>query len=339
MKIALVGPHPENGGVGKYTEKLASSLGPRVERVEMPRPMDITPNKIAELASQLREYDVVHIQFTYGLLGYRGYLSWFLYPLLVGVPTITTMHEVWDRKTISTPPYRVKYAYLTALHSLIKQCNDRVVLLSENARKDLSKTITIDHDVVIPHGLETIPDIQFDSDQAKAKFGYAADDIVVSQIGYVSERKGTETFLAAAEDHPDINFLYAGGPRNEDDRPYFQTIKQKAAGNVQVTGTLSDNLFHAAFDASDLVVLPYHSISQSGILNWCISHEVPVLASDIPYFKLLNDEFEYPFIRPHGKISESIVHALEESPNFEELKEKHSMEKVIKRHIELYGLE
>ena len=339
MRIALVGPPPENGGVGKYTEKLANRLGSEVERLELPRPMNITPIKVAKLAYRLREYDIVHIQFTYGLFGYRGSLSWFLYPLLIGVPTITTMHEVWDKETVSTPPYRVKYAYLIALHSLIKQCNNRVVLLSENAREDLSETVTINHEAVIPHGLETTPEIRFDPDQAKEEFGYTADDIIVSQIGYTSERKGTETFLAAAKDHPDINFLYAGGPRNEGDGSYFEMIKREAPENVQITGTLSDDLFHAAFDASDLVLLPYHSINQSGILNWCVSHEVPALASDIQYFKLLNDEFGYPLIQPHRKISENIVHALEGSPDFTELKEKHSMEKVVKRHFELYRLE
>jgi glycosyltransferase involved in cell wall biosynthesis len=116
----------------------------------------------------------------------------------------------------------------------------------------------------------------------------------VTQHGFVNPRKGCETFLELARGLPDREFLLAGGPRTDEHRRYYEVIREAAPANVQVTGRLSDDEFHAAFAASDLAVLPYRAIYQSGILNWCAAYGLPVVASDVPYFIVIRREYGAP---------------------------------------------
>jgi glycosyltransferase involved in cell wall biosynthesis len=61
--------------------------------------------------------------------------------------------------------------------------------------------------------------------------------------------------------------------------------------NVEITGELDEEAFHAAFVAADLVVLPYRKVTQSGVFNWCVAYGVPVIGSDTAYFRSLANEW------------------------------------------------
>lgn len=328
-QIAVVGPRPENGGVGTYAHQLASRL-PGATHVTIPDTGETGLREVLQLARELRSYDVVNIHYTYQLYGHRGSLTWALYPLLHGCRVYTTMHEVWNFGTVETPPYSVKRAYLANLHRLLAAFSDRIVFLSKNARRGFRRTTSAGRTEVIPHGVNLEKLQQFSMSEAKQIFGFNEQDCVVSQIGFVSRRKGIETFLQSAAETPGFEFMFAGGPRNEGSVEYYEELQERAPENVTFTGKLPEKHFHAAFDASDLVVLPYDSIRQSGILNWCAAHETPVLTSDIEYFADLNKEFDYPLIKPKNEVPDSIYWALQQPNSALVLKAEHSFASTVR---------
>lgn len=331
MQVAVVGPRPENGGVGTYARQLANKL-PEATHVTIPDTGEIGLKDVLPLARELRSYDVVNIHYTYQLYGHRGSLTWALYPLLQGCRVYTTMHEVWDFGTVETPPYSVKRAYLANLHRLLAIFSDRLVFLSKNARRGFRRTTSTGHTEVIPHGVNLEDLLQFSMSEAKQMFGFSEQDCVISQIGFVSRRKGIETFLQSAAETSEYEFMFAGGPRNEDSMEYYEELQERASENVTFTGKLPEERFHAAFDASNLVVLPYKSIRQSGILNWCAAHGTPVLASDIEYFSDLNKTFNYPLIMKEREIPNSIKWALNQPNHSSKVRDERSLESVITRY-------
>jgi glycosyltransferase involved in cell wall biosynthesis len=142
--------------------------------------------------------------------------------------------------------------------------------------------------IVIPHGVPQKQTKKFQN--AKEEFGYVESDFVVGMVGYIYPRKKPQIFNILAKKYPNIEFILAGGIR--DDSGITEESIRSDLQNLQITGVLSDTEFHQAFDAIDVMILPYESVSQSGILNWCAAYAIPTITSDIRYFQKTNDKFD-----------------------------------------------
>jgi len=305
--VTLVGPPESNGGVGQYTSDFADAMDVDV-RI---RRFDVGLNPISHLrlavAAARDDADAVHIQFVYSFLGPAGALSILFFPLLYfltlieSTKVVLTLHEVWDELDTNSLPKRL---YAAFVHTLLSVCSDEVTFLSENAEESFHAYGWVDGTHVVPHGVNT--NATRDIDNARERFGFDEDDVVISQHGYVNPRKGIETFFEIAEALPEYEFLLAGGPRTEENEEYFEELCASSPENVTITGVLDEEGFHAAFNATDLVVLPYEDINQSGIFNWCAAYEIPVVASSIPYFVDLQNRWGSPETFTLGEISQAV---------------------------------
>ncbi len=83
-------------------------------------------------------------------------------------------------------------------------------------------------------------------------------------------------------------------------------------GSVAVLDRFVSNEERAAlFAASNVVILPYRNIYQSGVLDVAVSHRVPVLASSLPPFQQFFDD--YPsFGRVFGRDASELAASLQE---------------------------
>lgn len=305
--VTLVGPPESNGGVGQYTSDFADAIDGDV-RV---RRFDVGLNPMSHLqlavAAARDGADAVHIQFVYSFLGPAGAFSFLFFPLLYfltrteSTQVVLTLHEVWDESDTNSPP---KHLYAALVHTLLCVCSDGVVFLSENAEELFHAYGWVGETHVVSHGVNT--NATREIDDARERFGFDEDDVVISQHGYVNPRKGIETFFEIAEALPEYEFLLAGGPRTEENEEYFEELCASAPENVTVTGVLDEEGFHAGFNATDLVVLPYKDINQSGIFNWCAAYEIPVVASSIPYFVDLQDRWGSPETFILGETSQAV---------------------------------
>ena len=340
-------------GIGTYTGELRShfpgSIRDELVPVELasPNPVDYLQ---AALSVTLAETDVIHVQHEYGIYGPKSIMSWLFFPILYlaarlrRIPVVITMHSAWNSDTIRPPLVGLKRIYVALNNRLLAITADHLIFLSENGRDLFIDSVAVEPEdySVVAHGVPTTV-VDMDQENAKSRFGYDADDTVIVEPGYIREEKGSDRFVRFASELPEYEFLLAGGvPSNADDG-FLDELRRESPGNVQITGILEDDRFQAVFNATDLIILPYRAIHQSGVFNWCVAHELPVLASDIEYFQKLCTKHGCVCLLPAENATEIITDLIENTQRREELianmrsyKRSRTMDEVAREHVETY---
>jgi len=343
--VSILAPPDDHGGIGRYAKQLRMRIADTVNTTHIPLYETLGIMNYAQAALRATESDVVHVQFEYGLFRPKLLYAWVFFPVLFlrarlrDVPVIITVHEVWTPDIVG----QVQYVYVWLVHLLLAITATRLVFMTEAAEADF-RPRNVAADIQIPHGVDTDAVRDIEPREARSAFGYDSDDTVIAQIGYVSPRKGTEEFLSLAGRNPEYEFLLAGGPLRDEDVQYFEEAVEMAPENVYATGVLSDEMFHAAFIATDVAVLAYHDIRQSGILNWCFAYGVPVVCRAIDRFEalaaqgaplvLFDDCEDYPSI--DGAIDTVLVEAAGRSESMQAFGAEQDFSYVAKQYLDLY---
>lgn len=128
-----------------------------------------------------------------------------------------------------------------------------------------------------------------DSSAAKASLGYTASDYVLLFFGYIRKYKGLdialEAFPAIKQAIPGAKLLVVG--ESYDDIAEYEGLigKLGIAADVQMINEYVPNEAVARyFEASDCVLLPYRTATQSGILNIAYGFTKPVVATNVGGF-------------------------------------------------------
>ncbi|WP_424016488.1 glycosyltransferase family 4 protein [Halorientalis pallida] len=354
-------PPDKSSGVGKYSEEIRQGLA-KEEAVTMQyfpaeqlRPIAFAKHAIK--AGQASE-DVVHVQFDYVLFGRFTLMSWIFFPTLfltsrvTGTDVFVTMHEVITPDLIRGRLSVLKSVYIKILNQVIVTTAMHIVFLSEFAERNFVASTGIEDYSQIPHGVpRSDPESRLDT--ARSAFGYDPDETVIAAPGYVSPRKGSDIFKSIAESMPDYQFLLAGGSPREKYDDFFNRIQRTAPPNLCMTGVLDDGEFKQSFVSADIAVLPYqevyqngikNTVAQSGIFNQCVAHELPVVASDCPYFDDI--ESEWGCVRTFETVEEAtsiIRELLNDDEERERVKESmqnfknyNRIENVIHKHLDVY---
>jgi len=291
--------------------------------------------------------DLVHIQHEYGLFGPKWYLLWAFYPLLLfltrisGTPVVITVHEAWNADRVDPPLKQLKTSYIWLVNRLITLTATSMIFLSANCEKKFKQSVTVQNCHRITHGVDD-QIIDVPKAEAKERFGFEPDDTVITEPGYVRPSKGYETFLEIAERMPEYEFLIAGGSRGADE--YFESVVESAPDNVTITGHLDEDEFHLAFQASDVVVLPYNEVAQSGIFNMCMTYEIPTVASKLSYFSRIQLEYECLILfenvpdakRRIGKLLENQLIQEQVLDGLKKYQSQNSFHKICNEHIMIY---
>jgi glycosyltransferase involved in cell wall biosynthesis len=251
--------------------------------------------------------DIVHVQHEYGMYGLFAGLTWpfflilYLLARLRGIPVVVTIHEGLNANHLSEPARELKGLYLRMLNLLIVSGASHVIFLSNRTADEFIESVRPGSFTVLPHGASEERPVEISKNEAKSRLGYAPEQTVITQPGYIEPRKGNYHMADLATRFDDHEFLLAGGPSKEAYEEYYNKILDNAPDNLTVSGFLEEDEFHAAFVASDLIVLPYqqaeqggitNTVGQSGIFNWCATYGKPVVAADLPYFRSLEQEWE-----------------------------------------------
>lgn len=189
--------------------------------------------------------------------------------------TIVTVHDVFSFFNMSN---RVSENY-------ILKWADGIIVHNQASLNDLkSKHSNLSEITIIPHGnylpfINKIKDLQNNSETLKILF-----------FGQIKEVKGLEILLEAlkiaVEKNKKIHLTIAGKPSRTDFKKYTELIDDLCL-KENVTAVLryiDDPEIEKFYKNSDLIVLPYKMISQSGVLLLSMSYGLPVLTSDLPAF-------------------------------------------------------
>ena len=157
---------------------------------------------------------------------------------------------------------------------------------------------------IVPHG-NYIPfiNVQHDKEKSRKRLEISNDKKVLLFFGMIKKVKGLdvllESFKKVVDKHPNTILLIAGKPWKNDFVVYQKIIdKHNLTKNIILhTKFISHDDVEHYYCVSDLVVLPYKRIYQSGVLMMTLSYERPALVSDLPPLKevLIDNENGFLF--------------------------------------------
>jgi len=224
-KVAFIGNYlPRQCGIATFTTDLCesfASINPNVQCYAIPitdieegyrypervrleiKEQELDTYKAAADFLNLNDFDIVCLQFEYGIFG--GKAGSYILSLLrnLKMPVITTLHTVLKNPNVEQ---RRVMDELLAI-------SDYVVVMSQKAVEILHGVYKTPPDKVrlIPHGIHDVPFI--DPNFYKDQYGVEGK-IVILTFGLLSPQKGIEVVLRALpkiiKNHPNVVYLVAG---------------------------------------------------------------------------------------------------------------------------------
>jgi glycosyltransferase involved in cell wall biosynthesis len=142
-----------------------------------------------------------------------------------------------------------------------------------------------------------------------------SENLKILFFGQIKEVKGLEILLKALKiavaKNKKILLTIAGKPSKTNFKKYTELIHELfLEDNVTaVLRYIDDSEIEELYKNSDLIVLPYKMISQSGVLLLSMSYGLPVLTSDLPAFTEIISDNNTGFIF-ESENSESLANKL-----------------------------
>ena len=308
-RIAIVGPvYPYKGGIAHYTGLLCKNLREQFEtqmisfRVQYPKILFRKEQKDFENNSfevQGTKY-ILHTAnpFNWGkcareilagkpdLVIFQWWHPYFApcYRSLLrklrrgGVKTLFICHNVFPHE---------RFPMDRTLTKMVLKKGDFFITHSKTDAADLR---SIRRDAAVCEAVHPTYDaFQFQNltqEEARQKLGLGGQEQVLLFFGFVREYKGLKHLIAAlpgiAKRLPKVHLLIVGD-FGKDKQEYLELIAQNNAEQFLTIcdGYIPDQEVEQYFAASDLVVLPYESATQSGIVQIAYGFERPVVATSV----------------------------------------------------------
>ena len=304
LEINLVTSWNKQCGIATYSTFLAEELQKKVNLYITNLPTKNALNPCFKILgySVGSSHDLVHIQFEYGLfpslkLGKRTLTAFssllFFSGLAMGNRrVVTTIHE--PRKTISAGG-RGGLFYTNFLDKVIFAVSDLIIVHTRESKQLMKTVYGVEESMlrVVPHGSYEKPTF-LNKDNSKQKLNLQ-DRVVVTILGFVTPKKGHDLVIPLLPQlEPKVQLVIAGGPQNAQDEQYIDKLKKLAEQNhctdrVTFTGYLAD--FTDVINSTDIALLPYRNVTDSGVLHLLTAYGVPTIASDLEAFREVYDEY------------------------------------------------
>ncbi len=301
------------------------------------------PFSLFKMLPKLMKYDIIHIQHEYNILGWKGVP---FFPLLLLLKlffrgkTLLTMHNVSSKKTkfndTKIKALLRKTLYLTQ-NELIKHFSDYTIVHCDHFRKILineygfksRKICTIPQ--TVKEGIKTIG-------KSIARKELKLSGKVYLIIGtFVPEHGAGDVVKQADKIKGTVLIVTNGSPdysRNTkrilEYLDYTKSLAKDSKIGKHVRFDLKEipfDLWWKYFSASDLVLLPYREELASGIFSDAIAMKIPMVGSDIPYFREFAGKYGIIELAKDRDFASAINKAIKPS-NYKKMKD--NMNKYIK---------
>jgi glycosyltransferase involved in cell wall biosynthesis len=346
LKIAIIGPvFPFKGGIAHYTGLLAKELAKshtvEVFSFSLQYPRFLYPGK------KQKDYadDSFKIDGTKYLINSVNPFSWLrtglaisrITPDLVILPwwnpffgpafsVISILVKLLSRAKVMflihnvLPHERLPFDRLITSFTL-KRGNSHVVLSSENEADLLGILQNPRYRKVLLPTNNAIKDVETTQEEARKRLSLPQKAKIILFFGFVREYKGLmyliEALPAIRERLSDTRLLVVGdffGDRQK----YQRRIEELGvAAMVDIyDGYIPDREVAVYFSAADLVVLPYASATQSGIVQIAFGFGKPVVATSVGGLPEVVNDGRTGFVVPPrntGALAESVVRFFEEN--------------------------
>lgn len=223
-----------------------------------------------------KKHQVHNVHFQFFHLGFQNVFVLWLAKNIFGLKTIVTLHDIEYFKARESKGLRI-IAYRLV---------DEFIVHNKFSFQELVTKLGQEEKVsIVPHGdyLNFVKSIPYDSEK-KPSFNLLF-------FGQIKEVKGLDVLLKAMKilkkSEPHIKLTIAGKPWGTDKTRYNKLIDDYQLHNTVNTNFnyIQNKEVSSYFKASDLVVLPYNKIYQSGVLLLTMSYGRVALCSDLEAFK------------------------------------------------------
>ncbi len=286
--------------------------------------------------ARFRGVSVFHFHIFYN--NFLVLFSCLIVKLLFG-KLVLTVHDVesfaMGNRFMLKSSLLYKFSDLILTHNQFSK--DEIIKLAPNLKYKVH---------IIPHG-NYIPFIKVSEDKKKSReyLALPSDKTVLLFFGMIKKVKGLdvllESFKKVVAENSDVVLLIAGRPWQHDFDFYKKIIdKYHLADNIILhTKFIEENDVSHYYCASDLVVLPYKRIYQSGVLIMTLSYIRPVLVSNLLPLKEIIVDNENGFLfksEDVNDLAEKLKLILADKNNLENvrkngynfIKDKYSWEKI-----------
>lgn len=330
MRIVLIGPvYPYKGGISHYTGLLCRALRQKHEvimvsyKMQYPKflfkkeqkdysnksfQVDDTkywihtanPINLFLAARRIRKLrpDAVILQWWHPYFApcYR-----IIATLLGEIPLLITCHNVFPHERFPLDRF---------LTRMVLKRADGYIVQSHLDEKDLLTVKPDANYVVTPHPTYNAFKMKnMSRAEARELLAVGHDSPMLLFFGFVREYKGLKYLLDALPEVkkriPDIS-LWVVGDFGDDKDVYLEQIEKNRIGdNIRlVEGYVPDQEVEKYFAAADLVVLPYVSATQSGIVQIAYGFDKPVVVTDVGGLPDVVRHKETGYVVPSGNAQE-----------------------------------
>lgn len=310
-KVILIGPaHPYRGGIAAFNHQLALSFLANGWEVELitytfqypsilfpgkdqltndPAPSDlqitrmihsINPLNWSKVAKRIAEKkpDLVISQYWLAQIGYcTANIMRKIKAINSNIQTATIVHNLNPHEKKIGNDWLTNYQLASADHfvSLSNSVNEDLINTDSNL-----KTIPLFHPIYNQYGAP------INKQEAKKKLGLDLNSNYILFFGLVRAYKGLDILIdaiAKIKDSYPNNKLLVAGEFYEDINQYKTQIKNHQLQNsvVIVDQFVDSDQVKYYFSATDLLVLPYRTATQSGITQIGLCFDKPMIVTDV----------------------------------------------------------
>ena len=211
---------------------------------------------------------------------------WKIARRLFGTRIIFTAHNVLPhiRTNTSLQEYRTIYSLC-----------DRVISHTETSRGELIAEFpeTESKVSIVPHGVMELSANRHDVERLKADYcrKYALDaKFIVGILGARSQYKGSDLILSVWKNTPEILNddsirLLAVGKTQKDLEEQMPKLTEGIPNLISIDRFIENDEFEALMELTDVMLMPYRHIDQSGLLLTIAQKEIPFCVSTVGELK------------------------------------------------------
>lgn len=225
------------------------------------------------------------------------------------VKYVVTVHDIlpFNEKFYDKPYHKKLYKLAD---SIILQAPGNMKRFSELFPESKNKTHMIPHG----HMLDYVESV--DKYESRRKLGIPKDKVVYLFFGQIKKVKGVDLLLKAfssvVEKNPDVYLVIAGSVWKSDFTECQRIIddnnlSKKIKLDIRY---IPDDEIKYYYCASDVCVLPYTDVYQSGVIQLAYGYKKAVIASDLPAFTQFVKNKDTGFVVKTNDV-ESLINAME----------------------------
>jgi glycosyltransferase involved in cell wall biosynthesis len=345
MKIAMVS-EGNFGGIYRYTLELEEGLKKEGIGVDNFWIKKRTHDELMDIAKNLKNYSIIHIQHEYSLFGKASiYFNDFLKNLKKNskAKIIFTMHSVRSQKEKLGLLGPVKKLVFRINNYKINAYGDLIIVHTESAKNILINEYGFDKNKidVIPMWVSKI--------KLKSKKSFFKNKKILLCWGFIQPHKNYESVIKSLTSLPQnicLEIIGSAHPSNfKRDVDYINNLKKlitelQLNSRVKIVDKyLPDSELDKYIFGSNLILLPYRMITTSAVFFRSIAFKKPIIASNIDFFKEINKATSFPIISSDSDLPKKIEFALNKntySKNINTCLKKYNLNNISKEYRKIY---